>query len=138
MSNTVFFTKTLNLIIKKEFNSNTYNTIETECKRMYNNGENPFDINKFDDILIVDNLKNKSFHPFINFNSVEILSKEPVGITFKNKGNFSRFRCDFKFISENYSLLPSDESHFKIKNNKGQLYILTKEEISNHALDVWA
>lgn len=136
MSDTIFFTKTLNLNIKKEFNSDTYNIIETEYKRMYDNGENPFDIHKFKNILTVSNLKNPSFHPFINFKSVEILPKEPIGITFKNKGNFHRFRCDFKFISETYSLLPSDESNFKIKSSDGQLYIITKEEISNYSLDV--
>ena len=134
MVSEVYFTKTLFLGLKREFSNDVFSSIETECKRMWNNGENPFDIYNFEHLLTFNNLTNKSFHKFITFTTLELIPIEPVGIDSKFIKVLNNISFNFKITSEKFTFLLSNESNLKLVNSKGDIYILTKDEMSNFGL----
>lgn len=136
MSNQVYFTKTLNLSLKREFKEDVFKKIENDLVEMWNKGEQPFDINKHNNLIKISNLRNESFHNFIKFNTIEIIDIELIGINKELLNKFSSKRYDFKITSDTYNLLPTTDGSIKIIDSKDNLYLLTKEEMINNALSV--
>ena len=118
MSKSVYFTKTIDLVLNKSFNLETLDRIKSKVYLLADKYIQEFDFNSFKDILILDNISEHVFKGSeFGIKSIKLQCSEIVNPKYIYK-DFNSVSISFLVTTKKYSICDCDDTSeiLRIKN----------------------